>query len=201
MATTCSVTLNSCPVLTGTYSPTTCLWNIDLPHKPATTNPTPPATSQHTPTLVILANQQRCRLHCLLPCCHSLSQPLHLVCGINAGRLTTWPNLMSTQVRRHPPRSSAMIKGHLDQQRANLWSTQPTPSPSSLATFNPANADDDSSPKDFSPVPSNPPPLTQVPPPIRRLPARHWSSLHQSNRPLPSPIQRWHVQPTHPLGL
>jgi hypothetical protein len=40
--------------------------------------------------------------------------------AIDAGRFTTFPDTTSEQVRGYPPQSSAMIKGHLDQQLANL---------------------------------------------------------------------------------
>lgn len=54
------------------------------------------------------------------------SPPISTWCAaIDAGFLTTWPDLTSAQVRRHPPFSIPMIHGHLDQQRANLRSTQP----------------------------------------------------------------------------
>eukprot|EP00978_Attheya_sp_CCMP212_P035929 scaffold159185_cov28-Attheya_sp.AAC.1 len=39
--------------------------------------------------------------------------------AIDAGHLTTWPELTSKQVRQHLPTSKAMLKGHLDQTRAN----------------------------------------------------------------------------------
>jgi hypothetical protein len=45
---------------------------------------------------------------------------------IDTSRLTTWPNLTSTQEQRHPPQLAAMIKGHLNQQGVNICSTQPT---------------------------------------------------------------------------
>jgi hypothetical protein len=45
--------------------------------------------------------------------------------AIDAGHLTTWPELTSKQVRQHLPNSKAMLKGHLDQTRANDHSTQP----------------------------------------------------------------------------
>ena len=38
---------------------------------------------------------------------------------LDAGYLTTWPELTSALVRKYPPQSRAMIEGHLDQQRVN----------------------------------------------------------------------------------
>lgn len=46
--------------------------------------------------------------------------------AIDSGFLTTWPQLTSAQVRKHPPQSIPMQQGHLDQQRANLRSTTVT---------------------------------------------------------------------------
>ena len=40
--------------------------------------------------------------------------------AINAGHFTSWPELASAQVRQYPPQSIAMVKGHLDQERANV---------------------------------------------------------------------------------
>jgi hypothetical protein len=49
--------------------------------------------------------------------------------AIDKGLLTTWPGLTAAQVRKYAPRSTATVKGHLDQQRANLRSTKPKPPP------------------------------------------------------------------------
>ena len=73
------------------------------------------------------------------------SPPLSTWCAaIDDGFLITWPDLTSAQVRWHQPFSVAMVQGHLDQQRANLRSTQPdpvaldTPAPLSPPTTGPA---------------------------------------------------------------
>jgi hypothetical protein len=47
--------------------------------------------------------------------------------AIDAGRLTTFPNVTSAQVKQNPPPSYTMVKGHPDQQRANLRSTKLAP--------------------------------------------------------------------------
>jgi hypothetical protein len=44
--------------------------------------------------------------------------------AIQSGFLNSIPGLTMDALRRHPPRSSAMVKGHLDQQRKNLRSTK-----------------------------------------------------------------------------
>lgn len=64
-------------------------------------------------------------------------QFLHAACGspvpstwikaINNGHFATWPGLTAELVRKHLPKSTATIKGHLNQQRKNIRSTQPKP--------------------------------------------------------------------------
>jgi hypothetical protein len=44
--------------------------------------------------------------------------------AINNGHMTSWPELTSAQVCKHPPQSAAMIKGHMDQDRQNIRSTK-----------------------------------------------------------------------------
>ena len=53
--------------------------------------------------------------------------PSTLIAAIDAGRMTGFPWLTSERIRRHLPLSTAMVKGHLDQQQENLRSTQPKP--------------------------------------------------------------------------
>jgi hypothetical protein len=45
--------------------------------------------------------------------------------AIDAGHLSTWPDLTSAQVRRHFPHSVPMFLGHMDQTRSNVQSTKP----------------------------------------------------------------------------
>ena len=47
--------------------------------------------------------------------------------AIDASHFTSWPELTSAQVRQYPPQSIAMVKGHLDQERANARSTNRQP--------------------------------------------------------------------------
>jgi hypothetical protein len=64
-------------------------------------------------------------------------QFLHAACGspvpsawitaINNGHFATWPGLTADLVRKHLPKSTATVKGHLNQQRKNLRSTKPKP--------------------------------------------------------------------------
>ena len=48
--------------------------------------------------------------------------------ALDAGFLASWPEITSELVRKYPPRSAAMVQGHLDQTRRNARSTKPTPS-------------------------------------------------------------------------
>jgi hypothetical protein len=47
--------------------------------------------------------------------------------AIDAGHFTTWPGLTPAQVRKFPPQSAAMHKGHLGQQRSSQRSTRAPP--------------------------------------------------------------------------
>ena len=49
--------------------------------------------------------------------------------AINAGYLTTFPNLTSQQIRRYPPRTEATVKGHMQAIRTKRQYVQ-EPSPS-----------------------------------------------------------------------
>ena len=76
--------------------------------------------------------------------------------AIEANRLSSWPELTVDQVKRHPPQSVAMVKGHLDQQRTNVQSTQPkdvsvTPTPDS----SPDQYEDDLNPAAEEPLALN----------------------------------------------
>jgi hypothetical protein len=103
-------------LLQGKRSPITKLWTLDLP-----TEPTTPAMN---------ALVQNPNLADRLAFFHTtmFSPTLSTWCvAVDAGHLTTWPELTSAQVRRHPPSSIAMIKGHFDRNRANAHSTKAKP--------------------------------------------------------------------------
>jgi hypothetical protein len=53
--------------------------------------------------------------------------PSTWITAINNGHFATWPGLTADLVRKHLPRSTATVKGHLNQQRKNLQSTKPKP--------------------------------------------------------------------------
>jgi hypothetical protein len=118
-------------VLQGTRSPVTRLWHLHLPAFSAPSN-TPPlsTTPSHCANAILPSGDLTSRIafyHAAL-----FSPTVSTWCkAIDSGFLTTWPELTSTQVRKHLPPSEATIKGHLNQQRANLRSTQPKSTPSS----------------------------------------------------------------------
>lgn len=113
-------------VMSGARDPLTRLWNIDLPHPPS---PATTATLQQPLHACYSINPRSTiaqRIAYYHACC--FSPPLSTWCtAIDAGFFTTFPELTSALVRKYPPSSMAMHKGHLDQTRANLRSTQPKP--------------------------------------------------------------------------
>ena len=105
-------------VLTGHRTPTTKLWHVQLPTPTLTTSPPHSALAtigSATPAeLVAFA-------HAALfsPALSTLAQALA------KGFISHFPGLSHTLLRKHPPRSFPMVKGHLDQARKNQRSTRP----------------------------------------------------------------------------
>ena len=118
---------NNTIVLKGTRSPSSPVWTVDPPTTVPTSHQTPQLHANiatHSPPLATL--QQRIAfLHAAL-CNPALST---LCDALDAGYLTSWPELTSKLVRNYPPPSRAMMQGHLDQRRRNAASTQPQPQP------------------------------------------------------------------------
>jgi hypothetical protein len=71
--------------------------------------------------------------------------------AIDAGHFTSWPELTSAQVRRYPPPSIAMVKGHLDQERASVRSTKLTAEKHEITTSHPVP---DPTPESLAPDPA-----------------------------------------------
>ena len=118
-----SVDLHGRAVLHGHRTPATGLWHVSAPTPPATSPLRPPAQLLSATHSSIA--QRVAFYHAAM-----FSPTLSTWCAaLDAGFLTTWPDLTAAQVRRHPPFSVATIQGHLDQQRANLRSTQPSATP------------------------------------------------------------------------
>jgi hypothetical protein len=45
--------------------------------------------------------------------------------AIQNGHFSTWPSMTVENVRKYLPRSDAMVKGHMNQIRQHIRSTQP----------------------------------------------------------------------------
>ena len=121
-----TVTYNNTTVLTGQRSPYTNLWHVNL-----SANQTEP-TFHNTDDVplyinnVIIPNAStKTRIAFYHACCFSPSLSTWIK-AIDAGHFATFPGLTSADVRRYPPSSTAMHKGHLDQTRQNQRSTKPT---------------------------------------------------------------------------
>jgi hypothetical protein len=114
------ILLHNQAILVGTRSPHNRLWVINLKV------PSSPSSSNHVALSATATLADRISFyHASL-----FSPAISTWCtAIDAGRFATFPDLTSSQVRKHLPFSVPMIKGHMDQQRANLRSTQPTPKP------------------------------------------------------------------------
>jgi hypothetical protein len=116
-----AITLHETQILRGSRSATTGIWQLHLPPAHSNTNNTP---ATHTANSVIPQQTLADRIafyHATL-----FSPSLSTWCkAIDANLLATGPNLTSTQVCKHPQISSALVKGHLDQSRANQRSTKP----------------------------------------------------------------------------
>ena len=130
-------TLHGTPILRGKRSATTGLWQLHLPPATppgnilahSTTNDTP---NTHAANSVI--PQQTIADRIAFYHATMFSPSLSTWCkAIDANLLSTWPDLTSAQVRKHPPISSALVKGHLDQSRANQRSTKTKPTTNSNA--------------------------------------------------------------------
>jgi hypothetical protein len=123
-----TVTRNNIVLLTSTRSPSTNgLWTLD-PIVPITTPPveqsSPIISSVNTMFHTTLAHDtidnRIAFYHASL-----FSSYLSTWCqAIDAGHFTTWPGLTSSAARKYPPQSTPMYQGHLDQVRANIWSTR-----------------------------------------------------------------------------
>jgi hypothetical protein len=154
-------------IMQGTRQPNK-LWTMD----PVPSSPTHIANAAiDTPTIA-----ERIRFyHASL-----FSPTLDTLCkAIDSNYLTTFPGFTSTQVRKHPPRSLATYKGHLNAQKMNVRSTKKsykspnflfnltTSSPSATPHLIPMTDEDlplSPSPPILSPPISLAPPTT--PPPV-----------------------------------
>jgi len=124
----CSVTLDATSihiaydnkvVLAGTRTPTTRLWHLDLNPSSPVSHESHAAVGSATPAEIVAF------MHAALfsPALSTLDL------AFSKGYLPNLPGLTQKLLRKHPPHSIPMIKGHLDQARQNQRSTQPQPPP------------------------------------------------------------------------
>jgi len=145
-----TVTLHGQAVLQGPRDPTTGLWTLTMP-----TAPHSALTCSHPPSLPsparALAAQFSATPAELVAFAHAalFSPVLSTLClALDNNYIHGFPGLTSALVRKYPPQSAAMIKGHLDQSRKNQRSTKPA----SAATTVPPHLPTDEA-ADFSPFP------------------------------------------------
>jgi hypothetical protein len=120
-------------ILKGRREANTCLWTINLTGPPTdapTFAPTALTAAACADSLVHTALATTATVANRVAFLHAamFSPAISTWCAaIDAGRFITWPSLTSAQVRRHAPFSIPMLKGHMDQSRANQRSTKPAP--------------------------------------------------------------------------
>ena len=131
---TVQVFMNGTCILAGSRHPTTQLWHLKQESPPPLCCNMLPATIPATAHRALGSADPAA----LVAFAHAaLFSPaiatLHI--ALTRNFLPALPGLTTTLLRKHPPRSSAMIKGHLDQSRKNQQSTKkqgptlPTPPP------------------------------------------------------------------------
>lgn len=119
---TIDVTYNDEIIITGKRSPSTTLWHMITP---PTTDTSASCSIQHFANVAIGTTTPAnivAFYHAALfsPALSTLQKALTL------GYITGIPGLSLETLKKHPPQSSAMIKGHLDQTRKNIRSTKNT---------------------------------------------------------------------------
>jgi hypothetical protein len=117
-ATSLQVSVDDKVVLTGTRTPETRLWQVNLQNSIS-----PEAFQQQAYGAIGSASPAELVAFAHATLFSPALSTLHA--ALKAGYLTNFPGLTTATLRKYPPRSIAMIKGHLDQTRKNQRSTQP----------------------------------------------------------------------------
>ena len=134
-ATTLKVQYEGATVLTGKRTPQTRLWQVNDSSTATVKFPhvTNAAVGSATPAETVAFAHA------------SLFSPslstLHA--ALAKGYLHNFPGLTARALRKHPPRSFAMVKGHLNQTRQNVKSTKTKPAPTSKPETTTTTTDDD----------------------------------------------------------
>lgn len=103
-------------VLTGTSTPATRLWHLHPPQLNPKMEQAYGAIGSATPAEIVAFTHAALFSPALSTLEHALTK----------GFLINFPGMTLAQVRKHPPRSIPMTKGHLDQTRQNQRSTKTT---------------------------------------------------------------------------
>ena len=135
-----NITLNDEIVLTGTRTPSTGLWHLNMSEPTATSHAQANAAcGSATPASLV----EFAHAALFSPALSTLERAL------TRGYITNFPGLTANLLRKYPPQSRATAKGHLDQERQNKRSTKPKPLEAALDTTE--NEDLDSFPHSLSP--------------------------------------------------
>lgn len=139
-ATKVTIACNNIEVMTGERDRSNGLWNLDIdpPKVPVATVMTPPTeaaslrathpTESTSPTTQANSATISATPAELVAFAHAalFSPALSTLCtALESNYIQGFPGLTSQLVRKYPPRSAAMIKGHMDQTRKNQRSTKP----------------------------------------------------------------------------
>ena len=127
-ATQVTIELDDSVILTGTRSPATRLWNVDLPSSPRPKglgfdSPANLPRDQANAAVSLSATPAE-----LVAFAHaSLFSPAltTLNAALDKNFLPQLPGLTGRTLRKHPPLSAPMLKGHMDHTRQNHRSTHP----------------------------------------------------------------------------
>lgn len=121
---TIDITHHNKTIITGHRSPDTRLWHTDLTPSPADITPTMEihpffanASTIGTNTPADVVNFMHGAF--FSPTISTLTK------AFAKGYIPHIPGFNATTLKKHPPRSAATIKGHLDQTRKNIKSTKP----------------------------------------------------------------------------
>jgi hypothetical protein len=143
---TVTVRHNDTIILRGHRDTHTGMWKVPLTAPSAeppttTTNPYswPNATTPDTAPTQHSANsayhaQTKSDLVRFLHGAAGFPVPSTWAAAVDAGHYTTWPGLTAALINKHLPKSEATIKGHMQQQRQNIRSTQPKAAPTDATT-------------------------------------------------------------------
>jgi len=144
-ASTVTIRYQDTVILQGSRTPASKLWELDI--RPPT--PVPPAAHAHAAIGGASPADLVAFAHAAL-----FSPALStLEVALQRNFVPPFAGLTAATLRRYPPVSPAMIKGHLDQQRQHLRSTRPLSAPDLAAELPDAVPDHDMFPSD--PVPND----------------------------------------------